>query len=283
MTAIRSAGIVGLGLIGGSIARDLMERGVRVLGYDRDEDRLRAARGASLGRVTLASSLAEVADADLVVLAVPVTAAPAVLAEACPHLARARTIIDVGSTKRTIVAAAEALGVGERFVGCHPLAGDHRSGWEASRPALFAGARAFLCPAPSTAADTLERVRALWISLGARPVVVDAAEHDRRLAWTSHLPHVAATALALALDDAGCERAELGPGGRGATRLAGSSPEIWTAIAADNAAALGVALVALEARLAELRSVLAEGDPEALRRFFAAGREWFARDTDAGC
>jgi prephenate dehydrogenase len=104
---------------------------------------------------------------------------------------------------------------------------------------------------------------------------MDAAEHDRLLAWTSHLPQSAATALAVALAGAGIPPAALGPGGRDATRLAGSSPELWTAVAADNADFLAEALDALEARLAELRACLAAGDVEATARFFGAGRAWF--------
>jgi prephenate dehydrogenase len=282
---IESAGVVGLGLIGGSIARDLVARGVRVAGYDRDaawgERSSRAPARAALDGVAVARSIADVAAADLLVLAVPVSAAPALLADARPHLGRTRLVIDVGSTKRTIVAAAEALGIGDRFVGCHPMAGDHRSGWEASRAGLFAGARTYLCPTPRTSAAALGAARDLWLSLGASPECLDAAEHDRRLGFTSHLPHVVASALALTLDAAGLERAEMGPGGRGATRLAGSSPELWSAIAADNADSLGEALAALETQLAAMRASLAGGDAERVAGFFAAAREWFER-SDRG-
>lgn len=272
---IESAAVVGLGLIGGSIARDLLDRGVRVLAHDSRGDRLRAAAEPPLDRIQLVDTLAGVEGAELVVLAVPVTAAPAVLARLLPHLARARLVVDVGSAKRTIVAAAEVLGVGERFVGCHPLAGDHRSGWEASRAGLFTRAPVYLCPSPSTGAEALARARALWTALGARPELIDAAEHDRLLAWTSHLPQSVATALACALDAAGVARASLGPGGRDATRLAGSSPEMWAAVAADNAEALAVALAGMEAQLAALRAAVEAGDAGGLRSFFAAGREWY--------
>ncbi len=278
MTPIRSAAIIGLGLVGGSLARDLSSRAVRVLAYDRDARSLRAARRRGVVDGELDSSLEGAEEAELVVLAVPVSAMPALLSRLAPRLERTRLIIDVGSTKRTVVAAAEALGIGERFVGCHPLAGSHRSGWSASRTGLFAGARVFLCPTGATRTDTLALARELWGSLGAHPEIIDAELHDRRLAWESHLPQAAATALALVLEAEGVERGVLGPGGRDMTRLAGSSPEMWTAIAMNNALELSPALASLEARIRELRMLLDRQDEDGIGRVFAAGLEWFARD-----
>lgn len=135
-----SVAILGLGLIGGSLARDLAARGVRVLGWDRDEAVVRAA--AEQGIVEPLSDDAP----EIVVFAVPVIAARELLGELRDELHGARLITDVGSTKRSIVKQAEALGLGARFVGSHPLAGDHRAGWNASRTGLFAGARVFLSP-----------------------------------------------------------------------------------------------------------------------------------------
>src|SRR5690349_9570084 len=213
-----SAAVIGLGLIGGSLARDLRARGVRVHGYDRDAETVRAA--AEWGVLALDSLSADaLAAAELVVLAVPVTAAAELLGELEGALGPGCVVTDLGSTKRSIVRAAEAAGMGERFVGSHPLAGDHRSGWAAAREGLFAGATVYLCPARDTSADALESVRSLWLALGARPREMDAAEHDRQLAWTSHLPQAAASALAGALADAGWRPDQLGPGGRDATRI----------------------------------------------------------------
>jgi prephenate dehydrogenase len=208
------------------------------------------------------------------VLAVPVSEARALLEAARPHLARARLITDVGSTKRGIVRAAAELGLGERFVGAHPLAGDHRSGWEASRAALFRGALVYLTPSDESSTDAVALARSLWSALGAHVEHLDAATHDARLAWTSHLPQAASTALALALGDAGHARDALGPGGHDATRLAASDPAMWAAIAAENADALGPALGALERRLAELRAAAERGDTVGLRRMFEAARRW---------
>ena len=268
-----SAAVVGLGLIGGSLARDLCARGVRVYGYDRDAETMRAA--SERGVLALESlSAPELATAELVVLAVPVTAAAELLVELGGRVGPECVVTDLGSTKRSIVRAADAAGVGERFVGSHPLAGDHRSGWGAAREGLFSGATVYLCRAPDTTPETLAAVRSLWLALGASPLEIDAAEHDRQVAWTSHLPQAAASALAGALADAGWRPDHLGSGGRDATRLAASSPEIWRAIATDNADLIDTALSALEHRIAAFREILRAGDPEAIHDFFSTAHRW---------
>ncbi len=273
MTGIESVAVVGLGLMGGSLARDLAAAGVRVLGADLDPDTLRAARRAGVVTGTLDDDATPLA-VDAVVLAVPVRRAPGVLHSLAPRLAGATLVTDLGSTKRSIVEEAEAGGLGPRFVGSHPIAGDHRSGWAASRTGLYRDAKVLLSPAPSSTPETVARAIDLWTAVGATTEVLDAAEHDRRLAWSSHLPQAAATALAAALADAGVRPDDLGPGGRGATRLAGSSPTMWTDIALDNAEALAHALGGLEMHLAGLRRALNHGDEEKVRAFFERGSEW---------
>lgn len=274
---IRTAAVVGLGLVGGSVARDLAARGVRVAAYDRNPSSLRDALREGIVETALDPSLAGLAGVELLVVAVPVSDAPTVLAAARPHLHDTRLVTDVGSTKETVVAAAEALGVGDRFVGSHPLAGNHRSGWEASRRELFAGARTYLCPTRVTSAAALALAAELWRALGAIPEVMDAAAHDAHLALTSHLPQATATALAGVLAGADVDRSQLGTGGRDMTRLAGGSPEMWTAIALDNAPALAAALQRIEGEMRNLRSALLRGDADEVRRFYTAGREWFDR------
>lgn len=274
MTEIQRAAVVGLGLVGGSVAREFAARGIHVLGYDRDPATLEAACRAGSVQVALDPALEGIKAVDVVVLAVPVSATPGVLQSALPHLERIRLIADVGSTKASAIAAAEALGIGSRFVGCHPLAGDHRSGWAASRLGMFQGARVFLCPTSDTGESALALAREFWEALGARPEIVDAAEHDRRLAWTSHLPQAVSTALALTLAEAGVHPQELGSGGRDTTRLAGSSPEMWTDIALDNAPELRVALDALEQHCRELSTALATADRKKIQSLFAAGHRW---------
>lgn len=273
---MRRAGIIGLGLIGGSIAREMAARGIRVLAHDADEATLDAAVREGVVAERLGEPRADDA-LDVLVLAVPVEAAPRALARAAAWAERARLVTDAGSTKQGIVAAAEALGV-RTFVGAHPLAGDHRSGWISSRRGLFDGAPVYLCPPAGQDDAILERAVAFWRTLGARPDVMTAADHDRLLAWTSHLPQVAATALAQALRAQAIPRARLGPGGRDATRLAASSATVWTGIALENAAPLEEATRALEERLRDLRHALAERDAGALHRFFEEGHAWAAAE-----
>jgi prephenate dehydrogenase len=271
---IRTAAIVGLGLIGGSVARDLAARGVRVLAWDADGESLRAAVDAGAVHHPLTGDLRDVDQADVVVLAVPVLAAPGVLRALAPHLAGVPLVTDVGSTKTSIVHAAESLGLGARFVGSHPLAGDHRSGWSASRTGLLADARVYLCPTASTTDDAMRLARALWTMVDARPEAVGAAEHDRRLAWTSHLPQMVSSALGGALAGQGIGRGDLGPGGRDVTRLAGSSPEMWADIARDNAGALIPAIEAAEAQLRLIRGCIENGDHARLLEVLANARAW---------
>ncbi|HEX8213641.1 MAG TPA: prephenate dehydrogenase/arogenate dehydrogenase family protein [Longimicrobium sp.] len=276
MTGVRSAAVIGLGLIGGSVARDLVERGVRVLGYDRDPATVRdALRDGGIHEV-LGSRLEGTEAVDLVMVAVPVTAAADVLRKL--RVLSTALLTDVGSTKESIARAAEEVALGEQFVGSHPLAGDHRSGWSASRTGLFRGARVFLTPTTRTTLEALERARALWTSLGAHTEVMDAAEHDRRMAAVSHLPQALATALGSLLAHERLGRGDLGPGARDMTRLAGSSPEMWAAIAADNARHLSASVGAMQERLAGLRDALDAGDAERLRSFFEEGNRWFRED-----
>lgn len=271
-----TAAVLGLGLIGGSIARELAARGTHVLGYDRDPDTLLAARQAGVVDRELDAGLAGLAEAELVILAVPVDAAPSVLATARPHLTRARLVSDVGSTKRAIVECAHELGLDDRFVGAHPMAGDHRAGWDVSRLNLFEGVRVYLCPTETTGAPALRRAESFWTMLGASSVHLDIYTHDELLAWTSHLPQAASTALALALDAAGIDREVLGTGGYDVTRLAGSSPDMWTGIALENAERLTEALTAMSTRIEELRTAVRAGDAAKLHSLFSKARRWSA-------
>jgi prephenate dehydrogenase len=271
---IRTAAILGLGLIGGSLARDLSARDVRVLGWDADADSLRAAVAEGVVHHALAGDLRGVDQADTVVLAVPVLAAPELLRRLASHLDGVRLVTDVGSTKTSIVEAAQSLGIGARFVGSHPLAGDHRSGWGASRVGLFQDARVFLTRAPSTVPAAMHLASALWTGVGGRPELIDMHMHDVRLVWRSHLPQVVSTALALTLAETGTSPADLGPGGRDVTRLAGSDPAMWADILVDNADALASALAKMSAHLSGLADRVARGDRDALLRLFAEARKW---------
>ncbi len=275
MTALRVA-VVGLGLMGGSLARALAALDIRVLGYDADAPTLAQAVAEGIVHEPLACDLAGTSTADVVVLAVPVGATCTLLDAHGARLGGGDTLVmDVASTKRSIVAAAERSVLGARYVGAHPLTGSHRSGWGASQATLFDNARVFLCPTRDTAPAMVERATQFWRALRAGVELLDAAEHDEQMAWRSHLPHVMSSALACTLQDALVSRAALGPGGRDMTRLAGGSPALWTSIAMDNAAALAQAMEGAEARLRAVRERLQSGDELAVHAFFREGCEWF--------
>jgi prephenate dehydrogenase len=282
MTVFDRAAVVGLGLVGGSVARDLAARGVHVTAFDPDATQLAAAIRTNVIRSALDETLSGVRDAEVVIIATPVDVAVGVLRRVAPYVRRTRLIMDVGSTKTRIVHSAQALGLGNRFIGAHPMAGDHRSGWHASRAGLFMDAPVYLCPPRDATADSLQLARMFWLELGARPERMSAEQHDLKLAWTSHLPHMISTALALALARTGVSRIYLGPGGRDVTRLAGSSPEMWTAIALENADAIEGALQQTEREIVTLRASLKRADLEDLRARFRAAKRWWEEGEGRG-
>lgn len=274
MNELRTVAVAGLGLIGGSLARDLTGAGIRVLGMDADAGSVAGARAAGAIASRFEEDGAGLDDVDVFVLAVPVQDAIELLRSLAPQLADIPLVTDVGSTKASIVAAAEAAGLGARFVGSHPFAGDHVSGWSASRVGLFKDASVFLCPAGGASAETIAEAVDLWAAVGATTQVMDPGEHDRRMAWTSHLAQAVATSIARVLAAEGFKPRDLGPGGRDATRLAASSPDLWTEVALDNTPAMLEALGALEMDIAELRRALGQADAQHIRAIFEAGRTW---------
>lgn len=266
--------VIGLGLVGGSVARDCAARGARVLGGDTDDASLEAALASGVVHEPLDPDLAALRDATVVVVAVPVSVTPTVIDLLATRVDPGALIIDVGSTKRGAIAAAERAGIAPQFVGCHPMAGDSRGGWPASRTDLFAGATVYLCPTAATRRGHLELARELWQALGGRCSMLDAAEHDRLVAFTSHLPHAASAALALSLSASGIDVDALGPGGRDVLRIAGSGAEMWSAIATENADALLDALRAFRGQLARFETAVAARDETSLRALFADARGW---------
>jgi len=278
----RRVAIVGLGLMGGSLAMALrrLPRPPRIVAASANAGDLE--RGLAQGIVDEAAEdpPGAVAEADLVVYATPVSVTLELLASTRSRIPDDAVVTDVGSVKRPVVSRARAVGLGSRFIGGHPVAGSHRSGLAAARADLYAGARVWLTPADAdgardpAAAQTLERVAALWRSVGAEPGVIGAEEHDRLMAWASHLPQIAASALASALARAGIARADLGPGGADTTRIAASPPALWADILRHNADLVRRPLDALQGALAELAAALERGDGEALERLLALASAW---------
>jgi prephenate dehydrogenase len=270
----RHIAIAGVGLIGGSIALGVRERwpSVRVTGIDRAGVIAHALGGGAIDRG--ATSLAEVEDADLVVLAAPVRQNARLLTEMSPALLARAVVTDVGGTKRDILKAARLLPPGTAFIGGHPIGGAERGGFGFARPDLFRGRPWILTPPANVDDAALLRVRRFVEGLSARPTVMDAAEHDTVMAFVSHLPQLAASAL---MDTVGGAVAAegLAIAGRGlvdSTRLASSPASVWRDICLTNADAISGALDQLIDRLNDLRADLSRG--ETLDAVFTGAARW---------
>lgn len=266
--------VVGLGLIGGSLARDLSARGHEVLGYDRSGATRRAARRAGAISQSLSRHLDGIEEADIAVIALPVDLTRQALLENADRLRSLKAVTDVGSTKRSILRAAAEAGLAKSFVGSHPMAGGHESGWAASSAGLFAGKMVYITSSRSSGAASLRLVRRLWRTVGGRMQDIDATAHDALLAATSHLPQVVALALATLYADAGIGRGSLGRGGREMTRLAASNPDMWAAILTDNAKNVAARVARLRKALGQIEERVTRGDAQALRNLLKFTGRW---------
>jgi prephenate dehydrogenase len=264
---VSRAAVVGLGLIGGSVA---LAAGAR--GYDRDAGvRERARRR---GIETADSLAAAVSGADLVVTAAPIAGTLDLLLEVS-ELARGAVLTDCASLKRPIVAAAQTLRAAVRFVAGHPMAGGRGQGVEAADPGIFRERPWILVRTERSDDDAVAAVGAFVHSLGARPVVLGAEAHDRVMTWVSHLPQAVSSALARAASrGAGTDLAALaGPGLLDTTRLAGEPAALALELALANPEALAGAIEALSAELGGLATALREKDEKAVADYFARASE----------
>jgi len=266
--------LVGVGLIGGSVGLALKERGLarEVIGVGRERDSLeRAVRRGAIDRGT--TSLPEgVAHADVVVVCTPVDQVAATVIDASEACPRGALITDVGSVKRRIVEETERHPrAAECFVGSHPIAGSERKGAEHARADLFQDCVCALTPSARARSETLARARSFWTSLGCRILEMDPCEHDEILAFTSHLPHVVASALAAAVPG---DWLTLAAGAyRDGTRVAAADPGLWTAIFRENRGPLLKAVAQMQERLDAVKFALMTDDEQAIRRCWELARE----------
>jgi prephenate dehydrogenase len=263
---VKRLGIVGTGLIGASVGLAAKRAGVaHVVGHDFSEESLSTARERGAidepGR-----AIVELAEADLIVVAVPVTALHSVVRELLEGGGRA-TITDVGSTKSNV---AGALG-DPRFVGGHPVTGSEAHGPAHATADLFDGSTWFLTPSSATEPERYRLVHGFVSSLGATPVAIDPQAHDRLVALTSHLPHALANLL---VNQAGATRVEgheplAAAGGslRDMTRVAGANPRIWIDIFLENSGAIRESLAEHRRRIEQLETALEAGDGGFLARW----------------
>lgn len=259
--------IIGIGLIGGSLARALRDAGqVReIIGYGRSVGNLQQA--VELGVIDRAevSLIDAVREADMIVLAVPVGNMPEILNTLGPVLPENSVLTDVGSVKGSVIAAARAA-LGSRFshfVPGHPLAGTEQSGVAASLPDLFQRRRVILTPEADTDTDALMHVRAMWQATGAEVVSLPAADHDRILAVSSHLPHMLAYCLVdmvVRHDDYRAIMENSAGSFSDATRVATSDPVMWRDICLANRDALLEGLRQYHHDLGALVKAIEKGD-----------------------
>lgn len=267
--------IVGVGLIGGSLGLAIRRKKLarRVIGVARHSATLKTAR--KIGAIdsgTVSLSDPELAKADLVILAVPPEKVAEVALQLAGRFRHPVIFIDVASTKQAIVLKLDKkLPKHVSFVGAHPMAGSERSGVEAARVDLFDGALCVLTPTARTSPRALKTVQTLWTRLGSRVVLLSPAQHDARVAQISHLPHLAAAALALtpdlnALALAACGFADT-------TRIAAGDPELWTGICATNRPEIVRALRRYRDQLQKIEKAVAGNNRAGLLRLLKSAQQ----------
>ncbi len=273
-------GIVGLGLIGGSIAlaaREIWPDGL-VIGVDRKDVLERAM---VLHAIDVAADDPVVlAEADLVILAAPIQQNLEILRELPDDIPGPAVVTDTGSTKREMVAAARSLPERFTFIGGHPLGGAARSGIEHARPDMFTGRPWLFSPSGGEDPQALDKLKSFATGLGAVPRTLSPEDHDRLLAFISHLPQLTVSALMHVVGEAASAES-LSLSGRGlqdTTRLASSPADIWREICATNADEIGAALDRLIAVLQQLRGDLSTGN--AIDEVFGSANRWRERLVD---
>lgn len=280
MPLINRLAVIGVGLIGGSLARVLREKGEvgEVVGIGRGLANL--LKAVELGVVDrYEQDLCKgVVDADMVFLATPVCTIASIVAEIAPVLNSGTIVTDGGSVKEEITRSCEQLmPSGRYFVGGHPIAGTENSGVEASFSALYKGKRCILTPTEYTDSAALAKVRRMWELAGSEVVQMDTAKHDRVVAAISHLPHMVAYSLVNSVGDYdGCDENILkysAGGFRDFTRIASSDPAMWRDIAIQNRTAVLEMMDFYALHHARLRSLVDAADGEGLEKFFEHSRE----------
>jgi prephenate dehydrogenase len=285
--ALGRMAVIGVGQIGGSVALSARVAGAvtEVVAWSRTREKLERAQ--ALGIIDRAArSTAEAArGAGVIVLATPVGSLGEAAAAVARELAPEALVFDVGSVKAAAIASVEPKLRPGAFVACHPIAGTERVGPDAASPLLFEGKRCVICPTPRSDDAAVATIERLWAAMGAEPVRMAADLHDRVFGAGSHLPHVAAYALAAAIGQLapdvieGIQRLPTSSL-RDTTRVAASSPAMWRDIMLDNRAEVVPLIDRLVACVQELRAAVAAGDAARIEKLLVAGKN--GRDRFSG-
>ncbi len=261
---LNTVAIIGMGLLGGSLGKDLIARklAARVIGIVRRPEAVQECLSAEAVH-TATLDLSAIASADVVVLAAPVATIVRQMTDIAPYVRPDAVVTDMGSTKGAIVQAGESA-LGGRFVGGHPMAGSHKAGVSAARVNLFDGATWVFTPTERTDPKALEKAVGMASAVGARTVCLNVEDHDRIAASVSHMPHVVAAALTLAIDrlaDGDSRFQDLAGGGlRDMTRLAASPAVLWRDILSANRENTITALSAFAEELTRAVEAMREDD-----------------------
>lgn len=267
--------IAGLGLIGGSLARDIRQLGLAatITGFGRNPERLKKAYEIGLIDAWHTNPARHIAQADLIIIGTPVRRIPQQILEILPHVQQGALITDVGSVKTAIVEQVEQkLPPGVFFIGGHPIAGTENSGFESSVGGLFENRACVLTPTDKTDPRALEKIKNFWLAVGAHVVQMDVKTHDMIFAGISHLPHMVAFSLVNAVTDMENFEKQIlqysAGGFRDFTRIAASDPVMWRDIALMNKDHILSAINFFEKSLAQLKQSIAAGDAPLIEQFF---------------
>ncbi len=276
--------LVGVGLLGGSLGLAVKKRGLagRVVGLVRRPESVTECGNLGVVDEATLDTEAAIKDADLIVHCAPISQMRALTETFLPFMKPGAIVTDVGSVKECVVNDLESLiaEAGGHFVGSHPMAGGEQTGVAHSREDLFDGATVVVTPTPDSAADASEKINAFWRAVGSRVLSLAPAAHDALVARSSHLPHVAAAAVAAAVLQGGQPEelgAVCGPGFRDTTRIASGSPAMWRDIVMENRSNVSECLGEVIDELAAIKASLEKGDTKAIEQFFQTAKE--ARDA----
>lgn len=273
--------IMGLGLMGGSLGLALKARGFDgvIAGYARRPETRDAALKQKVVDEAFADPVEAVTDADLIIYCTPILNIPELVEQSKRGIKQGAILTDVGSTKAELAAKVGVTlkGSGAHFLGSHPVAGSEQQGIEAARADLYDGALVVVTPEnEAREQDAVRAVKSFWTGIGALVAVVTADEHDRLMARTSHLPHLAASLLAATAGRDGAPDIVgqfCGTGFRDTSRVADGSPDIWHDIVSTNAASIGAELKAYRAELDQLIAWMEQKEFEKVKRFLEVSRD----------
>ncbi|MCS7164643.1 MAG: prephenate dehydrogenase [Thermodesulfovibrio sp.] len=272
----KTVSIVGVGLIGGSLALALKEKKLtqKIIGYGRNEQRLKEAL--KLGIIdSYTTSFKDACQAELIVLATPTGIFESIIMDMIKHLKEETIIIDVGSVKKSVIDIFERiLPKGVYFVGTHPIAGSEKTGFENARGDLFKKAKVIITPTENTNKSALERITNLWQKLGAQVEFMSAEHHDKVYALVSHLPHLICFCMVNTVSEMDKSFINYaGSGFKDATRIAKSSPEVWRDIFLMNDKNILECLEVFIKNIEKIKNMLYKKDSEQIEKFIEKAKK----------